>query len=126
MRRYFKPELLNRLDGIQVFNTLDEKASARIAEMKLEEVSMRLANAGLRLDWSAKLPSLLASEGYSEEYGAREVRRTVSRLIEDPLTNGILDGQYRRGAHLSARWTKSGVRFVDKGTKTTRRRRKSA
>ncbi|MDP6849553.1 MAG: AAA family ATPase [Planctomycetota bacterium] len=124
MRRYFKPELLNRLDGVQVFGALSRKAAARIAEMKLEEVSSRLCNAGVQLEWSAKLPSILASEGYSEEYGAREVRRTVSRLVEDPLTNEILDGQHSRGAHLSARWTKNGVRFVKKAT--SRRRRKSA
>ncbi len=104
LRREFKPELLNRLDGVMVFAPLGHEHCRRIAARKLEEIRSRLRGAGVHFRWTPRLTAALAEEGYSEEYGAREVRRTIARLVEEPLSNGVLDGRFPAGARVLARW----------------------
>lgn len=109
LRRNFKPELLNRLDGQLVFRSLDMHGCTRIAEMQLKRLGKRVRKVGIDLRWTARLPREIAVRGYSEEYGAREVRRMVDRLVEDPLSNQILEGEFDTGDQITIRWRNNGV-----------------
>jgi len=90
MRECFRPEFINRIDDLIVFNPLSIKVCERIARRMLREVSNLLAKQGIQLDFSSGIKTILAREGFSEEYGARELRRLIKRKIEDPLTDLIL------------------------------------
>ena len=90
MRECFRPEFINRIDEVVVFNPLDAKVCARIAHRMLKETAALLMPRGLRIEFASGIKSLLAREGFSAEYGARELRRLIKRKIEDPLTDLIL------------------------------------
>ena len=86
----FRPEFINRIDETVVFNPLDVKVCARIANRMLRDVGDLLSRHGIKVEYSPAVRHALAREGYSEEYGARELRRLIKRKIEDPLTELIL------------------------------------
>ncbi len=90
LKENFRPEFVNRIDEITVFNPLDEKVCIRIAARMLREVAELLAVRGIRVEFSPGVKNQLARDGYSEEFGARELRRLIKRRIEDPLTDLIL------------------------------------
>ena len=77
MKSTFSPEFINRLDDVIVFNTLTEKDCRRIARLQLEEVARYLVDTGVKLTWSPRVERLIAADGYSDEYGARELRRII-------------------------------------------------
>lgn len=109
LRRDFKPELLNRLDGVIVFRALDPADCERIAELQLRILRQRMDGAGVRLEWTRRLARAVAEHGWSEEYGAREVRRSLAKLVEEPLTDGVLSGQYDRGERVQVGWRSGKV-----------------
>ena len=92
LRRAFRPELLNRVDEILVFRPLDRNALARIARLMTEELAARLAAQGIGLEIGDGTAELLAEECRDPAWGARPLRRALRRLVEDPLTDLILDG----------------------------------
>lgn len=100
LRRSFRPEMLNRLDEVLVFGSLNGAACERIAELALEKLSRRVADAGVGLAWSRAVVKALAAKGRSEEYGAREIRRVVAREVEEPVAEAILDGTYAVGSRV--------------------------
>lgn len=109
LRRSFRPEFLNRLDGVLVFNPLAVEACGRIAGLQLERLAGRARNAGVDLCWAPDLPGKLGQLGYSEEFGAREVRRTVDRMVEEPFALAVLQGRFRAGDHVTASWRAGAV-----------------
>ncbi|MCA8941375.1 MAG: ATP-dependent Clp protease ATP-binding subunit [Planctomycetes bacterium] len=90
MKEHFRPEFINRIDDVVVFNPLDVKVCTRIAHRMLREVGELLGSNGIRVDFSPGVKTMIARDGFSEEYGARELRRLIKRRIEDPLTDMIL------------------------------------
>lgn len=104
LRRDFKPELLNRLDGVLVFRALDPADCERIAELQLRILRDRVDGAGVQLEWTRRLTRAVAEHGWSEEYGAREVRRSLAQLVEEPLTDAVLRGHYGRGSRVRVGW----------------------
>lgn len=111
LRRNFKPELMNRLDGVLTFNALSPEDCTRIAELQLVKLRDRMVRAGIQLKWSTRLAGAVAEAGYCEEYGAREVRRALARLVEEPLSNAILDGDFEPGTKVTAGWRGGKVVF---------------
>ena len=97
LKKEFRPEFLNRIDEVVLFNPLGLEDCVRIVEKFLGEVVQHATRADLRLTWTAPVPRFLAEAGFSPEYGARELRRTVTDLVENPLADGILDGEFHRG-----------------------------
>jgi len=97
----FRPEFINRIDELVVFNHLDVKVCARIAQRMLRDISQLLARHGISVDYSPGIRHALAREGFSEVYGARELRRLIKRRIEDPLTELILDHQLGPGTRIT-------------------------
>jgi ATP-dependent Clp protease ATP-binding subunit ClpC len=90
VERYFRPEFLNRVDELVVFNPLTNEDLARIVHLQLNEVRKRLAEKGVRLDLDQPSIDFLIKQGYSDDYGARPLRRAIERFIEDPLAEHLL------------------------------------
>jgi ATP-dependent Clp protease ATP-binding subunit ClpC len=103
MKEEFRPEFVNRIDEVVVFNPLDLGVCARIAQKMLKEVAELLAKNGIGVEFSPGVKNSLAREGFSEEYGARELRRLIKRQIEDPLTELILAESLGPGSQLQVK-----------------------
>jgi ATP-dependent Clp protease ATP-binding subunit ClpC len=93
-KRFFKPEFLNRIDEIVVFHQLAREDLAEIVELEINKIRERLKARDLRLQLTEKAKLLLIEKGYKPEYGARHLRRTVERYVEDPLAAELLAGKY--------------------------------
>lgn len=89
--RGFKPEFLNRLDGVLTFRNLERESCEQIVRARLESLRSRVERAGVELDWTHAAVRRLAELGTHDEYGARELRRTVDREVEVPLSDLILN-----------------------------------
>jgi len=97
LRRTFRPELLNRIDEIIIFHPLSREQIEQIVDLMVNRVRAQLAERKIALQVSAEGRALLAREGFDPEYGARPLRRTVQRLVENPMARGILQGEFREG-----------------------------
>ena len=102
LRARFRPEFLNRVDDIILFDPLEKPHLAIIAEQMLKEVAGRATLLGLTLTYDPRLPVFLAEKSYSPAYGARPLRRAVIHLVEDPLSQRLLSAPPPNGAHLHA------------------------
>ncbi|HET90334.1 MAG TPA: ATP-dependent Clp protease ATP-binding subunit [Chloroflexi bacterium] len=97
LKRAFQPEFLNRVDSIIVFHALSKDEITQIVDLELDKVRQRLAEHDLQLQITQPATDLLVEEGYSEEYGARPLRRVIQNLIEDALSDAILTGTFEAG-----------------------------
>ena len=97
LRAHFRPEFLNRVDEIIIFDRLSEEDLKKIVEIQLRHLTKRLEQQKIRLELSDSAKTLLAREGYDPVYGARPLRRVIQREILDPLSIDILDGKVREG-----------------------------
>jgi ATP-dependent Clp protease ATP-binding subunit ClpB len=97
LRDAFKPEFLNRVDETIIFNSLGREEIKSIVEIQLRRLRQNLANRKLDLEISERAKALLADKGYDPVYGARPLKRTIQRLIQDPLAVKILEGEFKEG-----------------------------
>ena len=97
LRSHFRPEFLNRVDEIIIFDRLSEEDLKKIVEIQLRHLTKRLEQQKIALDLSDAAKSFLAREGYDPVYGARPLRRVVQKQILDPLSIDILGGKVREG-----------------------------
>ena len=97
LRRVFRPELLNRIDEIIVFDPLTQPQILQIVDLMLGRVQEQLDERHITLRATPEAKLKLAEEGFDPEYGARPLRRTIQRLVENPVARGILQGEYRDG-----------------------------
>ncbi len=97
LKKAFRPEFLNRLDETIVFNTLTLDDSVQIVEKMMGELEIIAERAGLRVKATEKLNRHIAEHGFKDEWGAREIRRTIKKLIENPLTELILNETVEEG-----------------------------
>jgi len=97
LKHIFRPEFLNRVDSVIVFHALTREEIADIVNLELNKVRQRLAELTITLEATEAAKALLADEGYSEEYGARPVRRVIQNRVEDALSDGILAGAFCEG-----------------------------
>ena len=97
LRTYFKPEFLNRIDEIVLFERLTEAMIRSIADLRLAELSARLAERGITLEISPKARDFIAAEGYDKRFGARPLKRAIQSLLENPLAKSVLDGSVAEG-----------------------------
>jgi ATP-dependent Clp protease ATP-binding subunit ClpC len=103
LSEFFRPEFVNRIDEIIMFNPLDQKVCQRIAGNMLREVADLLKRRGIAISFSPQVRVRLAKDGFSEEFGARELRRLIKRNIEDPITEMILDNDLGSGSKVTVR-----------------------
>jgi ATP-dependent Clp protease ATP-binding subunit ClpC len=107
MKNNFRPEFLNRVDDIIVFRGLGKDDIKRIIDIELEKVCKRLAEKGLTLVLTDEAKELLIAEGYSPEYGARPLRRAIEHLLEDPLAEDLLRGNFHGKDTITVRVTEA-------------------
>ena len=98
LKRYFKPEFLNRIDETIVFHELTLDEVKEIVDLMLDRVHEQLKNSDLEVVLSDEAKEYLATEGYDKEFGARPLRRSIQRLLEDPLSEELLMGKYKAGS----------------------------
>jgi ATP-dependent Clp protease ATP-binding subunit ClpC len=97
LRRVFRPELLNRIDEIIVFEPLTQEQILEIVDLMLSRVQEQLQERHITLQPTQAAKLLLAKEGFDTEYGARPLRRTIQRMVENPLARSLLQGEYHEG-----------------------------
>jgi ATP-dependent Clp protease ATP-binding subunit ClpB len=100
LRTAFRPEFINRIDEIVIFNPLGKEQLARIVGLLLKNVEKLLAERQITLEIAPAATELLLREGYDPAYGARPLRRTIQRLVQDPLALQILEGAVLPGDHV--------------------------
>ncbi|CAN8063572.1 unnamed protein product [Agarophyton chilense] len=97
LQTQFRPEFINRLDETIIFESLTRENLREIAELQLLDVNRRLREKSMKIQGSVEAMDLLATLGYDPTYGARPLRRAVQRLVENPISKGILEGRFRDG-----------------------------
>jgi ATP-dependent Clp protease ATP-binding subunit ClpB len=97
LRAHFKPEFLNRVDDIIFFNPLGKEQLTKIVDLRLEDLRKLLADRKITLDVTPAAKELIFTEGYDANYGARPLKRSIQRLVQDPLAMKILDGEVLHG-----------------------------
>jgi ATP-dependent Clp protease ATP-binding subunit ClpC len=100
LKRIFRPEFINRADEIVVFHSLSRDEIRNILDILLGEVQMRLAEKEIILEVKKSVKEFILEKGYDVKYGARPLRRTIQREIEDPLSMEILKGKFTHGSHI--------------------------
>ncbi|MDK4725481.1 AAA family ATPase [Rhizobium phaseoli] len=104
MRTHFRPEFINRIDEIIVFQSLSKEEIRAIVELQLERVRRTALAQGVTLELDDSLLEHLASKGYRPEFGARELRRLIRSELETALARAMLSGEVVEGARVVARW----------------------
>jgi ATP-dependent Clp protease ATP-binding subunit ClpB len=97
MLEHFRPEFVNRVDEIVVFESLTREQLAEIVELQLERLRERLAERKLTLELTENAKELVAEAGWDPQFGARPLKRALQRLIENPLALELLEGRYGDG-----------------------------
>jgi ATP-dependent Clp protease ATP-binding subunit ClpB len=116
LREHFRPEFLNRVDEIIIFNSLGRAQLEKIVDIQLERVRKRLAERRITLELTPVALELLTNEGYDPVYGARPLKRAIQHLVLDPLALALLDGQFGDGSHIVADAQNGEMVFTAKET----------
>ena len=111
LKRAFRPEFLNRIDEIIVFDALSKDQIHEIADLMIVEVEERLLEHGVTIELTGAAKDWLADEGYDSQYGARPLRRAIQRHIENPLSKLILAQEFSEGSHIIADAGDDGLTF---------------
>jgi ATP-dependent Clp protease ATP-binding subunit ClpB len=97
LKRHFRPEFLNRVDDVIIFQSLDEEELAKIVDIQLERLGKRLAQQNLTLDVDNAAKKVLAKEGYDPQFGARPLKRAIQEQVLNPLSMRLLEGDFKPG-----------------------------
>ncbi len=108
LKKAFRPELLNRIDEIIVFNKLTKADITKIVDLQLQEISQKLQARHITLDIDKSARVKLADEGFDPEYGARPLRRLIQRNIQDVLALKLLQGDVKDGDNVAVKVSKTG------------------
>jgi ATP-dependent Clp protease ATP-binding subunit ClpB len=111
LRAHFRPEFLNRVDEIIIFERLSEEDLKKIVEIQLARLTKRLAQQNIRLDLTDSAKTLIAREGYDPVYGARPLKRAIQRDLLDPLSMNILEGKVGEGQRIVADAKNGAIEF---------------
>jgi ATP-dependent Clp protease ATP-binding subunit ClpC len=102
LHKFFRPELLNRIDDIVVFKSLGKDSLHKIVDSELKVVADKLADKDIELTWSPAMKDFVLQYGYDPEMGARPLRRAIQKYVEDPITDAILDDRVQNKIALDA------------------------
>jgi len=102
LKAHFRPEFLNRIDETVIFNPLGREEITKIVDIQMRYLRERLAERRMSVVVSDRVKELIASKGFDPVFGARPIKRTIQRLIEDPLSLKILKGEFKEGDTIKA------------------------
>jgi ATP-dependent Clp protease ATP-binding subunit ClpA len=102
LRLHFRPEFLNRIDEVIVFHPLSDADLLQIVDLLVADLQRRLQGQDLTLELTPTARSLVASEGHDPAFGARPLKRSIQRLLENPLAKALLEGRFKPGDHIVA------------------------
>ena len=122
LKRTFRPELLNRIDDVIIFNPLSEEHLKSVVDLLLHEVEGRLAERNIKIDVSEEAKTWLAQRGYDPVYGARPLRRAIQRYMENPISTKILQGEFKEGDTIAVSLQEDNLSFA--ALKTARAKKK--
>jgi len=114
LKRHFRPEFLNRVDDVIIFQSLDEEELAKIVEIQIARLEKRLAQQNLTLDVDAAAKKLLAKEGYDPQFGARPLKRAVQERILNPLSMKLLEGEFKPGDRIKVTTSDDELKLTKK------------
>lgn len=102
LKRTFRPEFLNRIDEVIVFHALNREEIKSIVDLMIKPVAQQLKEKGIELELSEEAKEMLAKDGFDPTFGARPLRRSVQRFIENPLSEELLKGTLDSGSIVKA------------------------
>lgn len=111
-KKLFNPEFMNRIDEAVVFRSLEREDIVKIFDVAMDEMLISLRDRDISITLSSKAKSYLADKGFDPAYGARQVRRTLRKYIEDPIAEELLRGKFNDGDHVTVRVKKDELTFV--------------
>jgi ATP-dependent Clp protease ATP-binding subunit ClpB len=111
LKKFFRPEFLNRVDDIIIFHSLDEKQIAAIVEVQLRRLKDRLARQQLTVTLDAAATRFLAKEGYDPQFGARPLKRAIQELLLNPLAMKLLSGEFQPGDTIKVTAAAGNLKF---------------
>ena len=97
LNRHFRPEFINRIDEIVIFNNLEKSQVKSIAKLQIEQLQSRLSEIGLSIKVNDDIINQIVENGYDPVYGARPIKRTILKMLENPLSQKILSGEFESG-----------------------------
>jgi len=105
---------MSRIDGIIIFDALNQQQLRQIVDLLIGEVKKRLSEHNISVELTDAAKSWLLKEGYDPAYGARPLRRAIQRYVENPISKGILDGEYVEGSTILVDAKGDGLTFAKK------------
>lgn len=129
LKKSIRPELINRIDDIVIFKQLSEKDILKIVKINLENFKKTVNSLGIEISYTNNLIDYIAKEGYSEEFGARPILRTITKFVETPLSKDLLLKKYKSGDSVTIDFdSEKGTTIkpfeAEEPKKTTRRKNK--
>ncbi len=124
LKKAFRPEFLNRIDDIIVFNHLSKEEIRQIVDLMMKDLFKRISERGLSMEVTDEVKDYLAKDGYSEAYGARPLRRLIQRKIEDELAEEILTNAYQEGDTIVLKLKDDKIVFEKKSGETKKSEKK--
>ena len=115
LKATFRPEFLNRVDETIVFHALEKEHILSIVDLMMKDLHKRLQEQEISMEVTPEAKEKLVEEGYDPAYGARPLRRTIQRLVEDPLAEDLLQGRYKAGDTVKVDVTKEGITLLKDG-----------
>jgi ATP-dependent Clp protease ATP-binding subunit ClpC len=112
MKKLFRPEFLNRIDDIIVFKSLTTVQIAQIVELMVRDLRDRLIEQGMTINLTEKARNFIAEEGTDVTFGARPLRRAIQRILEDPISEQVLEGAWKTGDVIEADYDGNDVVFT--------------
>jgi ATP-dependent Clp protease ATP-binding subunit ClpC len=112
LKKTFRPEFINRIDGVVVFHPLEKEQIRKIVDLMLASVTKQMEEKGIKLEVTESAKDLLGKKGYDEVFGARPLRRTIQDLIEDKLSEDLLRSEFRSGDTVTVNLSESGEELV--------------
>jgi ATP-dependent Clp protease ATP-binding subunit ClpC len=100
LKQTFRPEFLNRIDEIIIFEPLTQEDVIKIVDLQMQEVRSRLSDHSLKIELTMAAKEWLAEQGYDEDFGARPLKRALQRYVESPLSVKLLQGEFTKGDHV--------------------------
>jgi len=113
LKKFFRPEFLNRIDDIIIFRKLTQTDAQKISGLMLDAIIRRLEERNIHLSYTKEAAELLAKQGYDAEYGARPLRRLIRQTVEDRLSEEILEGKVHIGSKIEMRAENGELTFFE-------------